>query len=146
MLKVISETWKSLFRSPAEENFTIIPAGTSFNGVIGAENLFIEGSIDSSALLVKTIKIANTGNVHSPRIDCDVFASAGLVTADVYAKKVFLIEDSQFKGNIYCDTIVIAGNAKVRGDIVYKNTLKIDETASFAGTIEIYSELSDNPV
>ncbi len=103
-----------------EEKFTIIAEGDSFDGILSASNLYVDGSVKTKGTLkVQTLNVSKQGSVIGA-IWCGLHI-------DVYGT---------IRGNIVCDSISIHENAKVVGNISYTSSLSISEKAKFEGSVK----------
>ncbi|MDE3022628.1 MAG: polymer-forming cytoskeletal protein [Pseudomonadota bacterium] len=103
-----------------------------------AEGVRIQGDM----VLEKGIRIDGTivGNVEVTGIGSIYVSPGGFVEGNIFAKKLLL--SGKVKGNISCNTVLVAASAQVDGDIEY-SVLKIATGASINGHVSLKQPAQD---
>jgi len=100
------------------------------------DNVSIEGNISSTGTV--RLDCSVVGNVSGDGL---IVGESGSVTGDIECSEI-LIDKSSVIGNIKCKNITISGN--VEGDVKCKGTLKLNDTASLIGDVEVGKLVIDN--
>lgn len=100
------------------------------------DNVSIEGNISSTGTV--RLDCSVDGNVSGDGL---IVGESGSITGDIECSEI-LIDKSSVIGNIQCKNITISG--KVEGDVKCKGTLKLENTASLTGDVEVGKLVIDN--
>jgi cytoskeletal protein CcmA (bactofilin family) len=102
-----------------QENLTIISKGTVFKGELSSsDDIFVEGTVNTSNLIGKTITVGAGGVVEATLIKASTIVIYGSV-----------------KANVVSDNVVIVKGGSLKGDITYKK-LSIEETSKVEGSFK----------
>jgi cytoskeletal protein CcmA (bactofilin family) len=100
------------------------------------DNVSIDGNISSTGTV--RLDCSVVGNVSGDGL---IVGESGSITGDIECSEI-LIDKSSVIGNIKCKNITISG--KVEGDVKCKGTLKLTNTASLTGDVEVGKLVIDN--
>jgi cytoskeletal protein CcmA (bactofilin family) len=108
------------FKKQEQISSSIIAKGTNITGNISSDGeLFINGIVKGDVINALIIHIEEDGIV-----ECNIIAD------EIYIS-------GNFKGDILAHAVSIIEGAIVKGNIDYKNSLRIDESSKFSGCITL---------